>query len=209
MEIELLKQANGNLPRTEEQKAVMIQEAAEYYGKFLTALGFDWQADENSADTPRRVAKAWVNDLISGCFNLPPKITNFPLNYKGMVFQGNIDVVSMCSHHNLAFTGKAHIAYLPGQRAIGLSKLNRIVDFYSRRPQIQEGLTHQIVEAISEMVPDNEGVIVMVEANHTCCSNRGIKHKSTMMTTEPTGFFEINKDGCKDEFYQFVNRLKQ
>ena len=196
--MKLLQEANGNLPRTEEEKEEMIKNAAIAYSGFLTALGFDWEKDENSKNTPTRVAKAWVNDLASGCFNDPPKITTFPSSYKGIVFEGNIDVTSMCSHHNLAFTGKAFIAYIPGKRVVGLSKLNRIVDHYSRRPQIQEGLTQQIVEALDRILEGNKGIIVMVEALHSCCSHRGIKHKSTMITAEPTGWFLSNKDGCKD-----------
>lgn len=206
--MDLLKEANGNLVRTPEEKEQMIQEAAEHYGKFLASLGFDWMADENTKKTPMRVAKSWVNDLASGCFNPAPAIeTSFPSTYNGMVFEGNIEVVSMCSHHNLAFTGKAFIAYIPGERVIGLSKLNRLVDFYARRPQIQEGLTQQLVQILNTALVGNKGIIVMIEADHSCCSNRGIKHDSTMITAEPTGLFLTNEDGCKDEFYQFVARL--
>lgn len=208
--MKLLKEANGNLPRTEEEKKQMIANAAEAYGNFLTALGFDWQADDNSKDTPRRVAKAWVNDLITGCVEHPPNITTFPAeSYGGIVFQGNIPVVSMCSHHNLAFTGKAHVAYIPSKKGkvIGLSKLNRIVDFYSRRPQIQEGLTMQIHKHISEVCEGNIGVAVMVEASHTCCSNRGIRHDSCMKTAELTGSFQ-SEASARAEFYSFISDLK-
>lgn len=203
-----LKQANGNLPRTAEEKAAMIEEAAKHYGNFLTALGFDWKADENSSNTPQRVAKAWVNDLISGCVSEEPKITSFPNTYDGIVFQGDIDVVSLCSHHNLGFTGKAHIAYIPGDKVIGLSKLNRITDFFSRRPQIQEGLTQQIHDYLNEVLEGNKGIAVYIEANHTCCSNRGIGHKSTMKTCKVSGYFFSNQVGTKDEFYNMINALK-
>jgi len=201
--MELLKQANGNLPRSEEEKQQMIEEGAKAYAQFLTAVGFDYKADENSADTPRRVAKAWVTDLISGTNTNPPKITAFPSNgYDGIVFQGDIPVVSMCSHHNLAFTGKAHVAYIPSEKGmvIGLSKLNRIVDWYSRRPQIQEGLTMQIHKHIDEVCEKNQGVAVRIEANHTCCSHRGIKHSSTMNTAKLTGFFKDDV-AARNEFY--------
>jgi GTP cyclohydrolase IA len=202
-----IKQANGNYPMTDDQKIYMIEKAAEAYGIFLSELGFDWESDPNSQDTPRRVAKAWVNDLAKGCFNHPPKITTFPADYSGITFQGNIKVVSMCSHHNLPFTGVAHVAYFPGEKVIGLSKLNRIVDWYSRRPQIQEGLTHQIHTHLNEILEDNNGIAVVIEANHTCCSNRGIGHDSTMKTALMSKYFLDNKDGCKDEFYKFIDRL--
>ncbi len=124
--MDLIK-SNGNLPRTEEEKQEMIEKAASHYANFLTALGFDWANDVNMADTPRRVAKAWVNDLVKGCVSEPPKVTAFDNEdeYDGMVFQGNIKLISLCSHHNLSFTGKAHVAYIPAKdgKVIGLSKM--------------------------------------------------------------------------------------
>jgi len=153
-----------------------------------------------------------VSDIISGCVNEAPNITAFPNEdgYTGMVFQGNIPVVSLCSHHNLQFTGKAYVAYIPSKegKVIGLSKLNRIVDFYSRRPQIQEGLTMQIHKHIDEVCESNLGVAVLVEANHTCCSNRGIKHNSTMKTANITGAFDT-ESSARAEFYSFVSDLKK
>lgn len=203
----LISKANGNEPRTEQEKEAIIKGAAYHYGEFLEALGFDYQADPNSRETPTRVAKAWVEDLASGCFNKPPKITTFPTDYKGITFEGNIDVVSMCSHHNLPFTGKAYVAYFPGKEVVGLSKLNRIVDWYSRRPQIQEGLTDQIHNELNSILEGNNGVAVVIKAKHTCCSNRGIKHDSIMMTALMSGWFLENKDGCKDEFYKFIDQV--
>ena len=210
--MKLLDRANGNLPRTKEEKDKMIVEASKAYGEFLTALGFDWKKDQNSSNTPHRVAKAWVNDIISGCVNEEPDITAFPNEegYTGMVFQGNIPVVSLCSHHNLQFTGQAYVAYIPSKegKVVGLSKLNRIVDFYSRRPQIQEGLTMQIHSHINKVCEENEGVAVLLECNHTCCSNRGIKHNSTMKTSFLSGAF-MDEDSARAEFYEFVSSLKK
>ena len=150
-----LKHANGNHPLTEQEKENMIQEAAEHYGNYMTALGFDWKQDPNSSDTPMRVAKAFVNDLAEGVYCNSPKITAFDNvdGYDGIVFQGNITLHSFCSHHHLPFIGKAHVAYLPTQNGmvIGLSKLNRIVEFYARRPQVQENLTMQIHDHIDKV----------------------------------------------------------
>ena len=203
-----LPYANGNKSRTDEEKEKMIQEAAKHYGKYMTALGFHWEDDPNSADTPRRVAKAFVNDLAEGCYSPAPKITAFDNidQYDGVVCQNNIKVVSLCSHHHLCFTGKAHVAYIPSKtgKVIGLSKLNRVVDWFARRPQVQEALTSQICEYISEICADNNGVAVMIEANHTCCSNRGIKHDSTMRTARMTGSFLDNNDNSRAEFYKLV-----
>ncbi len=154
--MKLITKANGNIVRTDQEKQQMIDQAAEYYGKFLTALGYDWAADPHSENTPRRVAKAWVNDLISGAINPEPEIKAFPNDegYTGLICQTRIPVVSLCAHHNLSFTGVAHVAYIAGKEktdmVIGLSKLNRIVDFYSRRPNIQESLTKQIHDHIDQ-----------------------------------------------------------
>ena len=142
--MELLKIANGNLPRTEEEKVFMIKDAAHHYGEFLTALGFDWEADPNTEKTPYRYAKSFVEDLIAGCMEEPPQITAFPGGgYTGIVLEKNIPFNSMCSHHNREIVGVIHMAYIPGKKkkskVIGLSKMNRLVEFYSRRPQIQEG----------------------------------------------------------------------
>ncbi len=207
----LLTQANGNIVRREVDKKRMIAEAAKHYGNFLTALGFDWKADDNSADTPNRVAKAWVEDLIRGCIDPEPKITQFKNKiYTGAVFQGDINVVSMCSHHNLPFVGRAYVAYVPKKngKVAGLSKLNRITDWISRRPQLQEELTQMIHDYIDSKI-ENDGIMIMIVAKHSCCSNRGIGHDSTMITSVPSGLFLSNEYGTKDEFYQFVNNLKK
>jgi GTP cyclohydrolase I len=211
MRIPLLKEANGNIARSEQERKDMIAEAAIHYGQFLKALGFDWSQDPNSESTPHRVAKAWVNDIARGSMIEKPSITQFPNGgYTGIVFQGNIKVVSLCSHHNLAFTGVAHLAYVPKKKGkvIGLSKLNRIVDWYSRRPQIQEGLTQQIADELNKLI-DNDGIAVVLACNHSCCSNRGIGHDSTMQTAVMRGFFLKNQEGIKDEFYRMVAELKR
>lgn len=208
----LLKYANGNLPQSEVEKKRMIHEAADAYAKFMDCLKIDWQNDPNSSDTPNRVAKAFVNDLIKGCYSEEPKITSFDNvdQYDGLIFQGNIKLISMCSHHHLGFTGKAHVAYIPSPdgKIIGLSKLNRIVDFYARRPQVQENLTMQIHNHINKYTPGNIGVAVIVEANHTCCSNRGIGHDSIMKTSKLSGVFMDNQNLARSEFYKFIDGLK-
>jgi len=209
-----LKYANGNHPRTDEEKQEIIENAAKAYEAYMDALGFDWRSDPNSADTPRRVAKAFVNDLAAGCYNDPPNITTFDNvdNYDGLVFQGNIKTNSFCSHHHLPFIGQTHVAYIPGKdgQVIGLSKLNRIVEWYSRRPQVQENLTMQIHKYINEVCVDNNGVAVLVEANHTCAGLRGVKHDSTMKTARMSGAFLDRKDiNTRQEFYDFVRDLKR
>src|ERR1035437_3679618 len=127
------KRANDNIHLPESEKAKVLLEAEEAYGAFLDALRIDWRKDPHSMETPKRVAKAYVNDLIKGCYESEPKITTFPSDYTGIIFQGNIEVKSLCSHHHSPFIGVAHIAYVPGldKKIIGLSKLNRVVEFYA------------------------------------------------------------------------------
>lgn len=190
-----------------EEKEIMISKAAVKFGEFLEALGCDWKNDPNSKETPKRVAKAYVNDLWAGRYNPFPKITTFPNDdYDGIIFEGNIPVISMCSHHHQAIMGKAHIAYIPkiNHKIIGLSKLNRIVEHYSRRGAIQENLTVRIHDAISRIVESNKGVGVMIEATHNCVQCRGVGHKGTIMKTSKLSgeFIESNK--TRNEFYEFV-----
>lgn len=212
--MELIKQANGNVVRTEEEKLQMIEQAAEYYGKFLTALGFDWAADPHSANTPKRVAKAWVRDLIAGSINPEPVITAFPNTegYSGLICQTRIPVISMCSHHNLQFVGLAHVAYIPGKEAtdqvIGLSKLNRIVDFYSRRPQVQESLTKQIHDHIDKLCIGNRGVAVIVESTHNCVRCRQLNHESVMKTSQLSGYFHTNEVGTRVELFSLIQNSR-
>jgi len=206
-----LKYANGNKPLTEEQKQKMIKDAAVHYGNYMDALNIDWRNDPNSSDTPMRVAKSFVNDLAQGCYNEGPKITAFDNvdKYDGIIFQGNITVHSFCSHHHLPFIGKAHVAYLPSMdgKIIGLSKLNRIVEFYSRRPQVQENLTMQIHKHIERVCENTLGVGVMVEANHMCACVRGVKHDATMKTAKLSDAFK-DVDRVREEFYNFIRDLK-
>ena len=150
--MELLKKSNGNLPRTQKEIDKMIDKASKAYGDFLTAVGFDYKADRQTEDTPRRVAKAWLKDLIVGSISDEPNITVFPNdeNYDGLVIQSGIPIVSMCANHNLALPGYATVAYVPAENVIGLSKLNRIVEWFSRRPQMQESLTQQVHDYIAD-----------------------------------------------------------
>tara|TARA_R110000824_G_scaffold220241_1_gene407333 strand:- start:2677 stop:3333 length:657 start_codon:yes stop_codon:yes gene_type:complete len=203
-----LPTANGNMPLTSVEKEQIIEDAASAYAKYLDALRIDWRNDPNSDNTPKRVAKAFVNDLAAGCYNELPNVTAFPSDgYDGMVFQGGIPVKSFCSHHHLPFSGRAHVAYIPSKdgKVIGLSKLNRIVEHYARRPQIQEGLTMQIHKAIDEICEGNKGIAVMISATHTCACLRGIKHDGCEMKTSRLSSDFLDDVATRNEFYQFVS----
>ena len=203
--------ANGvasDHPLNEDEKQAMIDEAAEHYGKFLTALKCDWQNDPNSMETPKRVAKAYVNDLWAGRYNELSGVTSFPSDgYQGIVLEKDIPVVSQCSHHHQTILGKCHIAYIPGKdgRVIGLSKLNRIVDHFGRRGAIQEQLTMAIHNAVNKVVEGNQGVMVMINATHNCVSCRGIKHMgASMITSEVSGVFAEHEKTAKQEVMHMI-----
>ena len=176
----------------QQEKQIIIEHAEDAYGKFLTALGVDWQNDPNSMETPRRVAKAYVMDLWKGRYELPTDITAFPSDgYDGIVLERDIPIVSMCSHHHQAILGKAHIAYIPGAdgKVVGLSKLNRIVEHFARRGAIQEQLTVAIHNAI-QTVAETEDVMIIIHSYHNCVSCRGVKHfGASMVTSEVSGVF--------------------
>ncbi len=207
----LLKEPNGNIPRSEVEKLDMISKGAFFYGKFLEAMNFDWKSHPHTKDTPRRVAEAWVKDLISGCIEKEPKITSFPNNeqYTGLVCQTDIPITSLCCHHNMAFTGICHLVYIPGKgiksQVIGLSKLNRIVEFYARRPNIQEALTKQIHDHINKLCKGNRGVGVVIEAKHGCVGCRGVRHDSTMKTSQLSGYLHTNEIGTRQEFFNLIS----
>lgn len=206
--MDLLKKANNNIPRTEEEKSRMIEAGAKAYGEFLTAMGFDWENDPNTEKTPYRYAKSWVQDLIEGCIVEPPKITAFPSgDYDGIILEKNIPISSMCSHHNREISGVCHIAYIPGEAGsvIGLSKLNRLAEFYAKRPQIQEGLTQQIHTHLDEVLTGNKGVAVIIEASHGCVKCRGVKHHgAAMVTSKLSGFFFSNEVGTRIELFNLL-----
>lgn len=195
----------------ESEVAERAKLAEEAYKTFLKALGYDLENDSNMRDTPRRVTKMFMAEIARGTYQPLPKVTVFPNvgkdQYTGIVFQGSIEIKSLCSHHCMPFIGKCHVAYIPKDRVIGLSKLNRVVDWFARRPQLQEQLTSQIHGLLSELL-ESPDVAVYIEAKHTCVSLRGIEQDSTMRTSKLTGDF-LNEDSLKSEFYQMVNRERK
>ena len=209
-ELEVVKvgYANGvaeGFPFTDKQKLKMISNAEKAYGKFLDALKCDWRDDPNSMETPRRVAKAYVNDLWAGRYTAMSPITSFPSDgYDGIVIERNIPLTSMCSHHHQTIGGVVHIGYIVGEegRVIGLSKLNRIVELFGRRGAIQEQLTSAIHNAVEKITEGNKGVIVTIVGTHNCVSCRGVKHQgAAMVTTKASGVFKDNTNLARKEFF--------
>lgn len=161
---------------------------------------------EGLKDTPSRVVKSW-RQIYSGYGQNPVEIlgTTFDASgYDEMVMLRDIEMYSMCEHHMLPFHGKAHIAYIPSDRVVGLSKLARLVDCFARRLQIQERLTKQIADSITEVLKP-KGVMVVIEAQHMCMTMRGVGKQNSVMTTSAIqGAF--TEDKVKQEFLQLISR---
>jgi GTP cyclohydrolase I len=159
-----------------------IERVATAFRAFLEALGLDLE-DVNLAGTDYRVASAY-QEMLSGLGRAEPELNTFPNieRYAGMVSVTDIPFYSICAHHFLPFFGAAHVAYVPRERLVGLSKLTRVVDFYARRPQLQEDLTEAIAVRLDEQL-EPAGVIVLVEARHLCMEMRGVSRRGVTTTT--------------------------
>ncbi len=172
--------------------------------RMLEVLGEN-PAREGLADTPQRVAKA-MQFLTQGYDMDPAEILNkalFREDYDEMILVKDIEVFSLCEHHMLPFFGKAHIAYIPNGRVVGLSKIPRVVDVFARRLQVQERLTVQIRDAIQEAL-EPQGVAVVLEATHLCMVMRGIqKQNSTTTTSAMSGMF-LNDQATRAEFMRLI-----
>jgi len=178
---------------------------ADLVRKVITLLGEDPNR-EGLRKTPERFEKA-MKFLTSGYHQNLDNVLNgatFSVHYDEMVVVKDIEFFSLCEHHLLPFFGKAHVAYLPSKRVLGLSKIARLVNMYARRLQIQERMTSQIAEAISEKISP-EGVGVIIEARHLCMVMRGVeKQHSSAVTSAMLGVFRDNKQ-TRDEFLSLVH----
>ncbi len=174
----------------------------------LHAIGED-PGRQGLVDTPRRVAKAY-RELVSGYTTDPVKLLNnavFDIEYDDMVIVSNIEFYSLCEHHLLPFVGHAHVAYMPRHKVVGLSKIPRIVDMFSRRLQVQERLTRQIADFMVEVL-DPKGVAVVMTGHHMCSMIRGVmKHDSNMTTSAMLGDFR-HKQATRNEFLMHIQRSK-
>lgn len=171
----------------------------------LLTMGEDPQR-EGLRETPRRVAEAY-EELFAGYGKKPEDILTIfdGEEYDEMIVAKNIEFYSMCEHHMLSFFGKAHIGYIPNGKIIGLSKLPRVVEIFSRRLQNQERLTSQIAEAIHSLL-DAKGVGVVLEAQHLCMMARGVEKQNSVVTTSAQlGLFKTN-DKTRSEFLRLIGR---
>ena len=181
-----------------------IDAIANHFSSIMKILDLDLN-DDSLKDTPRRVAKMYVEEIFEGLDNSKiPNIKKFEnsFDYKGIILEKNISLFSLCEHHFVPIIGKAHIGYFANKKIVGLSKLNRIVNFFSKKPQVQEKLTVQIVDFLKKEL-ETEDVACIIDAQHLCVSMRGIKDVNSLTTTaEYSGkFLESN---FKNEFLQLI-----
>ena len=172
--------------------------------EILFTLGMDMN-DDSLKGTPLRVAKAYVNEIFGGLNpkNMPKGSTfNNKYQYSEMLVEKNITVFSTCEHHLLPIYGKAHVAYFSNNNVIGLSKMNRVVDYFSRRPQVQERLTIQIVNTLQKMLK-TEDVACVIDAKHMCVNSRGIRHVDCSTVTGEFGG-KFKDQNVKREFLDYI-----
>ena len=187
--------------KSDDEKIKNIQH---HFGKIMEELGLDL-TDDSLSGTPYRFAKMYVKELFYGLnpANKPKlSVFNNKYSYKKMLVEQNITLDSACEHHFLPIIGFANVAYIPKDKVIGLSKINRLVDYYARRPQVQERLVLQILNDLQDVL-ETKDVIVSITAKHLCVSSRGIKDQSSFTTTlEYGGCFSENE--YRNEFLKII-----
>lgn len=179
-----------------------------HFKEIMHALGLD-MSDDSLEGTPKRVAKMFVDELFCGLDenNFPSMTTqDNKFNYSQMLTEVNIDVRSVCEHHFVPIIGVAHISYIPGKKLIGLSKLNRVTEYYSRRPQVQERLTENIKDKLIEVL-GTEDVAVTIDAVHYCVKMRGVKHSNCITRTTGLGGMFKKEQVVRSEYFNSIPRI--
>lgn len=198
--------ANDNISAhvQEGELDLLVDEVAAQMQGVLTSLIIDTANDHNTQDTARRVAKMFVRETFGGRYAPAPRITSFPnMGYKSLYTSGPISIRSTCAHHFQNIVGRAWVGIVPEGEVIGLSKFNRIVHHIAERPQIQEEMTTQIAQALSEYAK-TPNVAVVVKAEHHCMTHRGVReHENDMVTAIMLGAFDTNP-ALKKEFYDIL-----
>jgi GTP cyclohydrolase I len=180
--------------------AEKIEKVAAHFREIMLTLGLDL-TDDSLRGTPKRVAKMYIEEIFSGLNPAnEPKIALFEnkFGYNEMLVEKNISFYSNCEHHFVPIMGKTHIAYISSGQVIGLSKLNRIVQYFAKRPQVQERLTMQIAKYLQKVLK-TEHVAVYIDAKHLCVSSRGVKDDATSTITSYYGG-KFQEDNTKREF---------
>lgn len=195
---------DNGLSRTEK-----IEQIEGHFNKVMEVLGLDL-TDDSLIDTPKRVAKMYVNEIFWGLdYEAFPKCTavDNKMKYDEMVIERNINVQSNCEHHFVVIDGVATVGYIPNEKVLGLSKLNRVVEYFAKRPQIQERLTEQVYHALSYIL-DTPNIGVIVDAQHYCVKSRGVEDVGSSTITSKLGGCFKDDPAVRAEFMNIVNANK-
>ncbi len=184
---------------------VRIKKITKHFAIIMKTLGLDLE-DDSLKDSPSRVGKMFINEIFWGLFpHNFPKCTAIEnkMNYDEMVLERGISVMSVCEHHFVTINGKAHVAYIPKGKVLGLSKLNRVVEYFSRRPQVQERLTEQVYHSLAEIL-ETDDVAVVIEAEHFCVKMRGVEDPHSLTITSKLGGRFKKNDALRAEFMKLI-----
>jgi GTP cyclohydrolase I len=193
------------LTELDEVQQRKVETIAHHVRGIIAALGLDLK-DPNLAETDLRVAKMYIEMFQGLAEGAEPKVTTFPNDeqYSHMVMEKQIPFYSMCAHHLVPFYGHAHIAYIPRDRILGLSKFSRILEFYAKRPQLQERITEQVVSFLEDKLQPL-GAMVVIEARHLCVEMRGVKKPGAMTVTSALrGIF--HQKPVREEFLDLLRQ---
>ena len=183
-----------------------IEKIEKHFDEIVTILGLDLK-DDSLLDTPKRVAKMYVNEIFWGLdYDAFPKATvvENKMDYNEMIVERNISVQSNCEHHFVVIDGLATVAYVPEKNVLGLSKINRIVEYFCKRPQIQERLTEQIYHALSYIL-ETDNVAIMIDAQHYCVKSRGVEDTGSSTITSRLGGNFKNYPEVRAEFLSLIS----
>jgi len=187
--------------RLDLDRKTKIEIIESHFSEIMRVLGLDLE-DDSLIETPKRVAKMYVNEIFWGLdYDAFPKCTtvNNKMKYNEMVVERNVNVQSNCEHHFVVIDGLATVAYVPKDKVLGLSKINRIVEYFSKRPQIQERLTEQIYYAL-QFILETDNVAVMIDAQHYCVKSRGVEDTGSSTVTSKLGGGFKTDPSLRNEF---------
>jgi len=196
-------------PNTLDRKE-KIDHIEAHFTHIMRVLGLDL-SDDSLIETPKRVAKMYVNEIFWGLdYDAFPKCTTVDnkMKYDEMVIERNVNVQSNCEHHFVVIDGVATVAYIPKQKVLGLSKINRIVEYFAKRPQIQERLTEQVYHAL-QFILETDDIAVVIDAQHYCVKSRGVEDVGSSTVTSKIGGVFKSDPSVRLEFMNIVNACKR
>jgi len=194
---------------TVDDRKLKIEIIERHFTEIMRIMGLDL-GDDSLTDTPKRVAKMYVNEIFWGLDHEAfPKCTTVDnkMKYDEMVIERNVNVQSNCEHHFVVIDGVATVGYIPKQKVLGLSKINRVVEYFSKRPQIQERLTEQIYYAL-QYILETDNIAVVVDAQHYCVKSRGVEDVGSSTVTSKLGGVFKSDPSVRQEFMNIVNTCK-